>query len=533
MPGPYGAADPHRHATLLAAADRLELAGRAAEARDLLAAELAADRAGAADRALLRGRLGVGYGHDHPAAALTYLGLARAGVPADRRAWSRAAEAWIAARVGHPDVDGLLRAAGRARATHPTPAAAVRLTLARAARALATGAVPTARDLLAVVDPHHPAVRGEAVAVRLDRIEVQLALGGYEDAAAALDAAYPDLPAVAWPALTAWSCRRLLAAGALPEADARARLALDRPAVPLGVEARAALVAVRVEVAYRSGWPDQARALLADARPARSWPDRIPYASLGLAAAGDPEPARHRELLRAVVADMARTARPLLAVASYGPRLTQALLLLGDARRARVVADRLAEVAGRTPVPLWSGLAGHADGLVRRDPEALREAVRELRRTGARPALADALLDLARSPRVRLPEARAAAREAAAVYGRTGAPGDQETAERWDRHLDVTRRRPATRPPGHGPAALTAREAGIADLLAAGATKQQVAGRLHLSFHTVDTHVRAVYAKLGVRSRLQLARLWDAARPVSAPPDASPSAAPRSSRGAG
>ncbi|WP_174531318.1 helix-turn-helix domain-containing protein, partial [Micromonospora maritima] len=122
---------------------------------------------------------------------------------------------------------------------------------------------------------------------------------------------------------------------------------------------------------------------------------------------------------------------------------------------------------------------------------------------------------------------------AAAVYGRTGAPGDQETAERWDRHLDVTRRRPATRPPGHGPAALTAREAGIADLLAAGATKQQVAGRLHLSFHTVDTHVRAVYAKLGVRSRLQLARLWDAARPVSAPPDASPSAAPRSSRGAG
>lgn len=517
---------------MLAAAELLDLAGHSAVARDLLAAEVARDRTGAADRARLLGRLGAGHGHDRPSVALAQLRAARADAGGADQGWLLATEASVAARIGHPDTDALLRAAGRARAAHPTPVAAVRLTLARAARAFSAGAVPTARDLLAAVDPGHPAVRGEAVALRADRIEAQLALGGYDDAALALDAAYADLPVGARPVLAALSCRRLLAVGALPEADARARLALHPPAGALGDEVRSALVAVRVEVAYRSGRPDRARTLLAAAAPARTWPDRVAHASLCCAAAGDPEPARHRELLRAVADDLACTVRPVLLVAQYGPRLVHALLLLGDARRATAVAGRLAEVAARTPVPLWSGLAGHADGLVRRDPVALRAAVRALRGTGARPALADALLDLARSPRVRLPEARAAAREAAALHGRAGATGDQEAAQRCDGRLDATRRRPAPRPPGHGLTALTAREAGIAELLAAGATKQQVAGRLHLSFHTVDTHVRAVYAKLGVRSRLQLARLWDA-RPVSAPPAASPSATPRSARGAG
>ncbi|WP_244295549.1 response regulator transcription factor [Micromonospora orduensis] len=46
--------------------------------------------------------------------------------------------------------------------------------------------------------------------------------------------------------------------------------------------------------------------------------------------------------------------------------------------------------------------------------------------------------------------------------------------------------------------------------MARGATKQQAASELFLSFHTVDTHLRAIYGKLGVRSRVALARAWDA-----------------------
>jgi DNA-binding CsgD family transcriptional regulator len=64
--------------------------------------------------------------------------------------------------------------------------------------------------------------------------------------------------------------------------------------------------------------------------------------------------------------------------------------------------------------------------------------------------------------------------------------------------------------PRDGDGALTPAEARVADLLAGGATKQQAAARLFVSFHTVDTHLRSIYAKLGIRSRIELARIWDA-----------------------
>ncbi len=39
-----------------------------------------------------------------------------------------------------------------------------------------------------------------------------------------------------------------------------------------------------------------------------------------------------------------------------------------------------------------------------------------------------------------------------------------------------------------------------------GGTNRQVAERLFLSPHTVNTHLRNAFVKLGVRSRLELAR---------------------------
>lgn len=48
---------------------------------------------------------------------------------------------------------------------------------------------------------------------------------------------------------------------------------------------------------------------------------------------------------------------------------------------------------------------------------------------------------------------------------------------------------------------LTPREHETLELLVAGLTMKEVAARLDVSYHTVDTHVRHVYAKLHVRSR--------------------------------
>ena len=42
--------------------------------------------------------------------------------------------------------------------------------------------------------------------------------------------------------------------------------------------------------------------------------------------------------------------------------------------------------------------------------------------------------------------------------------------------------------------------------MAAGLSNKQVAEQLYLSVTTIDSHLRGVYAKLGVRSRTQLAR---------------------------
>ena len=53
---------------------------------------------------------------------------------------------------------------------------------------------------------------------------------------------------------------------------------------------------------------------------------------------------------------------------------------------------------------------------------------------------------------------------------------------------------------------LTAREREIAELVAAGRTNREVAAQLVLSERTIEAHLRNVYAKLGVRSRVELTR---------------------------
>jgi LuxR family maltose regulon positive regulatory protein len=52
---------------------------------------------------------------------------------------------------------------------------------------------------------------------------------------------------------------------------------------------------------------------------------------------------------------------------------------------------------------------------------------------------------------------------------------------------------------------LSSRELEVLDLIAAGLTNQQIAARLYVSLHTVKSHDRNIYAKLGVSSRTQAA----------------------------
>jgi DNA-binding CsgD family transcriptional regulator len=60
------------------------------------------------------------------------------------------------------------------------------------------------------------------------------------------------------------------------------------------------------------------------------------------------------------------------------------------------------------------------------------------------------------------------------------------------------------RPTG-GWASLTATERAVSLLVAEGLTNGAVARRLYISPHTVNTHLRHVFAKLGVSNRVALA----------------------------
>ena len=69
------------------------------------------------------------------------------------------------------------------------------------------------------------------------------------------------------------------------------------------------------------------------------------------------------------------------------------------------------------------------------------------------------------------------------------------------------------RPPVSGPRSapdwpeLTESEFTVVSLVAQGATNREVAERLFLSPYTVNSHLRHVFAKLGIRSRVELTRL--------------------------
>jgi DNA-binding CsgD family transcriptional regulator len=71
------------------------------------------------------------------------------------------------------------------------------------------------------------------------------------------------------------------------------------------------------------------------------------------------------------------------------------------------------------------------------------------------------------------------------------------------------RGRPGSRPsrPAMGWPSLTEAELPVVRLAAAGHTNADIAARLYLSRYTVETHLKHVFAKLGVESRAELAAL--------------------------
>lgn len=163
-------------------------------------------------------------------------------------------------------------------------------------------------------------------------------------------------------------------------------------------------------------------------------------------------------------------------------------------------------------VPTLEGAALHVRGLLTDDPDVLARAVSTLRRSPRPMVLADALADLGSSllRNGRSTEAVGILLEAADHYQRIGATASGRAVANLLRSQGIRGAKvshPAPRP-HTGWASLTPTELRVVELISAGYTNRSAADELSVSTNTVNTHLRAVFRKLGVKSRVQLTIAW-------------------------
>jgi DNA-binding CsgD family transcriptional regulator len=159
-------------------------------------------------------------------------------------------------------------------------------------------------------------------------------------------------------------------------------------------------------------------------------------------------------------------------------------------------------------VPTLEGSALHIRGALADDPRSLADAVLILRESPRPLLLADALQDHGSTllDQQRTDEGVEALVDAAEIYQRVGAVSGSRAVSNLLRGHGIRGVRinsPAPRPPT-GWAALTPTELRVVDLIGSGHTNRSAAAELGVSPNTVNTHLRALFRKLDVKSRVQL-----------------------------
>jgi len=194
-----------------------------------------------------------------------------------------------------------------------------------------------------------------------------------------------------------------------------------------------------------------------------------------------------------------------LAVIPCLPDLAETLVALGRIEEASALVDRLdASTAGRDR-PWAAGTAARcrafiaaAGGELDSAATAARRSIAELDRAGRPFEAARSRLVLGqvlrRAKQKRL--AREALEQAGGEFAALG-------ASLWIERAEAELRRIGGRAPS--PFELTETEASIASLVARGLTNREAADALFVSPATVQTSLKRIYQKLGVRSRTELA----------------------------
>jgi DNA-binding CsgD family transcriptional regulator len=198
--------------------------------------------------------------------------------------------------------------------------------------------------------------------------------------------------------------------------------------------------------------------------------------------------------------------------------LVEALVLGNDVVSAAEVSERLHRLATDQSHP-WGMVAAQRCAAALRlasDPEdaavSLVEAGAAYARLGFGFNHARALLFAGRALRRagKRSSARRALADAEAAFVATGSAGWAAAAGQELARLSG--RRPA------GESALTPSEQRVAELAARGLANKEIAAQLFVSVYTVEAHLSHAYAKLGVRSRAELAHQVAGGAPALARP---------------
>ncbi|MBE2317647.1 AAA family ATPase [Solirubrobacter sp. CPCC 204708] len=195
---------------------------------------------------------------------------------------------------------------------------------------------------------------------------------------------------------------------------------------------------------------------------------------------------------------------------AIGPYVVRAALRADDTALARRAVEWQERLARLNPgVVSIAGAVLHARALLHGAPvQALAETVATLRESPRPPLLASAVEDLgvAHARAGDDTAAIAALDEALRLWSAFDSSWDAARVRRRLRRLGV-QRRPAAGARTDGWEQLTESEMAVARLVASGLTNREAAGRLFVSPHTVSTHLRRAFAKLGIRSRVELVHL--------------------------
>ncbi|GGY03969.1 transcriptional regulator [Streptomyces djakartensis] len=184
--------------------------------------------------------------------------------------------------------------------------------------------------------------------------------------------------------------------------------------------------------------------------------------------------------------------------------LIEACLAAGDASGARATLAELAGQVQQAPSRWGLAVSARCRGLVEADEDAYAEALRHHEQLPD--PFAKARTELAYGRFLRRQRKRGAARRPLIAARRTF---ERLRADPWtalaERELRAAGfETPIRRSPE--PFTLTERETQVAALVIKGHTNREVAATLFLSEKTVEYHLRRIYTKLSVRSRVELAR---------------------------